>query len=217
MIYCGKCGRKLILSTHTYNTKDKKEIVKSIYRCAKVSVNPYECPKYNYIYYDDIKGRIWESVRRILNLMQSDETVLEAVRKRIAGQNNSEKLKAERSKVEKRVSALTVIVRKLYEDYAAQRLDEDGYRGLLEGYQVEKRTLTERLTAIAVELGKTGTREESISKLKLLASAYADCTELNSEIVRKLIERIEITPPNIVNGKETREINIIYRFINTTI
>ena len=88
---------------------------------------------------------------------------------------------------------------------------------MLAGYQAEKKTLTERLSSVAAELGKTNDHEESIKKLKLLSALYADCTELTAEIVHKFIERIEIKRAQIVDGKEIRELNIIYRFIKTTL
>jgi len=149
--------------------------------------------------------------------MQSDKPSLEAASKRIAGQNNSGKLTAEKAKIEKRLTALTTIIRKLYEDYAAERLDENGYQGLLAGYQSEKKTLNERLTVITAELCKTDDSAENLKKLKLLAAVYADSTELTAEIVNKLIERIELRPLQKVNGKMTHELNINYRFINATL
>jgi hypothetical protein len=217
IIYCGKCGRRMVLATHVIKHLGGTTRTRSLYRCFNHFVNPAECEKFNYIYHDDIKEQVWQSVRRVLKLMQSDDSSLEVVRKRIDGKSNSDKLNAERAKIEKRLNALTTIVRKLYEDYAAERLDESGYQGLLAGYQAEKKTLTERITAIALELGKTGSREESLKKLKDIAAEYADSTELTAEIVHKLIERIEIYSPKNLGKDEVRELNIIYRFINTNI
>jgi len=85
---------------------------------------------------------------------------------------------------------------------------------LLAGYQAEKKTLMERMTAITAEFGKTCDNEENLKKLKLLSVIYADSTELTAEIVNKLIECIELKPLGIVDGKRTHELNINYRFIN---
>lgn len=217
ILFCGHCGKRMSLNVNVIKAKKKTSYKKIIYRCYNHTVNPNECPQHNQINYVDFKERVWQSVRKVLNLMQSDSRTLEAVRKRIAGQNNSDKLNAEKAKLEKRLTALTTIIRKLYEDYAAERLDEVEYQGLLAGYQAEKKTLNERLAGIITELDKTDDREESLRKLKLLAALYADSTELTSEIVHKFIERIEVKRAQIVDGKEIREINIVYRFINTNL
>ncbi|GHV03075.1 resolvase [Clostridia bacterium] len=214
ILFCGQCGKRMHLGVYEIKTKKKAVVTKVIYRCHNHTLNPQECTQHNHIYYDVLKERVWESVKKVLTLMQSDSRMLEAVRKRIAGNNNSEKMLAEKTKIEKRLHALMTIVRKLYEDYAAERLDESGYQDLLAGYQAEKKTLTERLTALVAELGKTTDHEESLKKLRTLAAAYADSKELTSEIAHKFIERIELKRAEIIDGKEVRELNIVYRFIN---
>ncbi|MDR3318064.1 MAG: DUF4368 domain-containing protein [Clostridiales bacterium] len=40
-------------------------------------------------------------------------------------------------------------------------------------------------------------------------------TDLTAELVKKLIERIELYRPQILGSTETREINIVYRFLLT--
>jgi DNA invertase Pin-like site-specific DNA recombinase len=217
IIYCGKCGRRMVLATHEIKHLGGTKRTRSLYRCFNHFVNPAECEKFNYIYHDDVKEQVWKSVKRVLNLMQSDGSSLEAVRKRIDGKGNSDKLIAERVKIGKRLNTLTTMLRKMYEDYAAERLDEIGYQGLLAGCQAEKKTLTERVATIASELGKTGNREESIKRLKDIAAGYADSAELTAEIVHKLIERIEIYSPKNLGKDEVREINIIYRFVNANL
>ena len=217
ILCCKSCGRRMILATHVIKQKGNTTDKRSLYRCFNHNVNIHECPTFNYIYYHHLKERVWESVKCVLNLMQSDEAAFNTLRKRIAGQNNSEKLTAEKAKIEKRLAALTTIIRKLYEDYAAERLDEKGYQSLLAGYQAEKKTLTERLTAIAAEFGRTSGNEKNLKKLRLFAATYADSTELTAELVHKLIERIELSPPQVKYHHETREMNIIYRFIQTTL
>jgi DNA invertase Pin-like site-specific DNA recombinase len=217
ILFCSVCGKRMILNINMIKTVHNGRIKRVFYRCCNHTINPDECPRNNFIYYDVLKSRVWESVKRVLELMGRNGKALETARKRIDGQNNSERPAAEKAKIEKRLNALTVIVRKVYEDYAAERLDESGYQGLLAGYQAEKKTLTERLAAIAAELGKADNGAESLQKLKLLADGYANSAELTAEIVHKLIERIELSPRKTVNNLETQEINIVYRFINTTL
>jgi len=217
ILFCGHCGKRMSFAANLIKSVGKVLVQRPILRCFNHTAKSHECLYYNAVYYKDLKARVWESVKRVLDQMNADEISVATVQKKIDERNAAGKLQTERAKIEKRLGALTVIVRKLYEDYAAERLDEAGYQGLLSGYQAEKKTLTERLTAIAAELGKTDDREENLKKLKAIAADYADSTELTAEIVKKLIERIEIKRAEIVDGKEIRELNIIYRFINTNL
>jgi len=217
ILFCGHCGKRMSFAANLIKSVGKVLVQRPILRCFNHTAKSHECLYYNAVYYKDLKARVWESVKRVLDQMNADEISVATVQKKIDEQNAAGKLHAERTKIEKRLNALTTIIRKLYEDYAAERLDESGYQGLLKEYTQEKKTLTDRLNAIAAELGKTDDREESLKKLKALASAHADCTELNAEVVKHLIERIEIKRAEIIDGKEIRELNIIYRFINTNL
>jgi hypothetical protein len=95
-------------------------------------------------------------------------------------------------------------------------LDEANYRGLLEGYQTEQKTLNQRLEIVNAELEKTDDYETRLKKLKTLAIAYSESPILTAEMLTGLIERIEISTERIDDVIE-HKINIIYRFINSNI
>lgn len=217
ILFCAHCGKRMSLGVQDIKSKGNTKRKQMIFRCFNHFVNPHECPKTNYIDYHDLKKQVWYSVSSVLKQMASDEITIKTVQKKIAENNNEEKLNAERAKIEKRLNALTVITRKLYEDYAAGILDENGYKGLLKDYTQEKQVLTERSEAITAELGKADDSAESLRKLTQLAAEYVDSTELTAEIVCKLIERIELHRPEVASGKQTREIRIVYRFVNTVL
>ena len=46
---------------------------------------------------------------------------------------------------------------------------------------------------------------------------YLDNLELTSEMVNSLIERIELSYPEIIDGQKTRKVKIIYKFIAESI
>ena len=217
ILFCGQCGHRMHLAVHNIKSKNKTVVKTVSYRCPNRANNPHECTQHNSIAYKDLKERVWESVKKTINLLQSGGSTLDALKKRLAGQGNSEKQLAEKKKIEKRLNAITALVRRLYEDFIAERLDEEGYRELLAGYQTEKKTLTERLTVITAELGNANDFEERLNQLRLLAALYTDCAELTAEIVHKLIERVEVTPMRNADGKKIKAINIVYRFINNTL
>lgn len=217
ILFCAHCGKRMSIGVSDIKRKGHTKEKRRSLRCFNHSINPHECPNPNTINYETFTDKVWQSVKRFLRKMNSDEITVLTVQKKIDEHNAGEKLQTERAKNDKRLNALTMIVRKLYEDYAAGILDEAGYQGLLKDYTQEKKVLTERQIAIAAAIGKTDDRAESLKKLKQLAAEFADSAELTSEIVHKLIERIELSRPQIIEGKETRKINIVYRFINTTL
>ena len=218
LLFCSECGRRMSLSTQRSKAKGKTFTFKSFYRCYNHYDNPDECTHYNYIYYEDIYAQVWADVRGMMSTVLDGGGAMETIRRRAEGQNTRHAtMTAEKVKIEKRLSALAAIVRKLYEDYAAEALDGDNYKLMLADYQREQQQLKSRLADIESELGKADNIEDGFKQLREFAAAYTDCEELTAEMVKQLIERIEISHPETVNGITTRTLNIVYRFIKSPI
>jgi DNA invertase Pin-like site-specific DNA recombinase len=217
ILFCAECGKRLCLSNQNIKSVGGTRKLKSFYRCMNHYNNPDECAHYNYIYYDDLYIKISLAVKNVVSLMKTDGAMLEAVRKRVSDDNKYDKVLAEKDKLEKRLSALKKIVRKLYEDYTTEALDSENYQTFLADYQCEQKVLNERLAVISKDLGKTDDYETNLNKLRSYAAVYADNEALTAEILNQLVERIEISRPIRENGKPTQEIHITYRFINTTL
>lgn len=116
-----------------------------------------------------------------------------------------------------RLGALSKIIKKLYEDFACDILDTDNYHKMLSDYTQEQKQLTQRLNAIQSELNKKDEFTENLQKLKDIIHMYLNIDKLTANMLNQLIERIEIGHPIKVNGSTQQEINIIYRFIGTTL
>jgi DNA invertase Pin-like site-specific DNA recombinase len=217
LIFCSACGKRMSIAHQNIKRGGKTVEKRPIYRCkTHYGSNPEECPRNNYIYYDDLCKQISTSLKNVIYLLKSDDIALSATHKKTAEQNNLKKAEAEKTKIEKRLNTLLTVIRKLYEDYSTETLDEQNYRQLLTNYQTEQRTLNERLKAITDKLEKTDDYETRLNKLKELASSYSENASLTAEMLAALIERIEISTDRSDNTIE-HKINIIYRFINSTI
>jgi len=216
IVFCAACGKRMSLS-HQQIKKDGKTVEnRPLYRCkTHYGNNPEDCPRNNFIYYTDIYEQITIAVRKVILLLRDDCTAFGAAQKKIAEQNNRKKAEAEKDRIEKRLNGLQTIIRKLYEDYLAQVLDEENYRGLLANYQNEQRSLNERLTVVNGELESSDDYGTRMQKLKMLAAAY-ESESLTAEMLNQLIERIEISTERNDDGID-HKINIIYRFINSNI
>jgi len=217
LLFCTECGRRMIQSHQTIKTACNTSERKPTYRCNTHYKHPTECLHHNYIYADKLRENISVSVRKVLTLAKGNAAALSSVMEMTGKDDKRDKLTSEKGRIEKRLSTLTVLVRKLYEDYATEILSADNYKEFLTGYQKEQAELKTRLTAIDGELDGSDSYEDKFKKLQAIAAAYADQTDLTAEMLNKLIERIEIQHPVRADGKKTQQINIIYRFIETTL
>ncbi|MDR2090399.1 MAG: recombinase family protein [Clostridiales bacterium] len=217
LLFCAACGRRMSLAHQSIKRGGRIIEKRPQYRCkTHYGQNPEACPRNNYIYYDDIYGQISDRVKKVIELLKNDDKAFGTAERKTAEHHNRIKAESEKSKIEKRLNVLLIAVRKLYEDYSTETLDEQNYRLLLAGYQTEQRTLNEKLNAIKGELEKTDDYETRLNKLKNLAIAYSDNASLTAEMLKAMIERIEISTERLDNGIE-HKINIIYRFINSNI
>ena len=84
---------------------------------------------------------------------------------------------------------------------------------MLNDYQAEQKKLNQRLSEITALLSAATNQNEKIKKFKEIATQYLDFEELTAELGANLIDQIEIGLSKQTDGRVTREINIVYRFI----
>ena len=92
-------------------------------------------------------------------------------------------------------------------------ISEQQFRLLSAHFEQDKKDYTEqieKLKAMAENL------EDSTDKAERLADEMAECAEikeLTTEIVNRLIEKIEVSEPQTINGEKVQNIRIFYKFV----
>ncbi|MFT9078654.1 recombinase family protein [Ethanoligenens sp.] len=211
LVFCADCGSRM-----TFEIKSRKYRKREILTCRYHFRYPEKCPHYNYIYYQNLYDTVLECIQRVAQGIESGD-LIRRIRSQAMKQSKRDKLEAERAKIQKRLGALGKITRKLYEDYACDLLDTDSYHKMLNDYQQEQKQLTGRSGVIQNELDKKDEYAENLQKLSEVIGAYLDVETLTANMLNQLIERIEIGHPVKADGTTQQEINIIYRFVGTTL
>ena len=192
--------------------KPMKNGLTPVLRCANHYNHPEQCRHNHYIHYDVLYEEILKRVRNIAKRLESGE-LLRSIRRQTARQTRTDKLETERNRITKRLLTLKKIIKKLYEDYAGDMLDADSYHEMLGEYTREQKRINERLVMVENELAKKENQETNVEKLKEVIGGYLQITELNANMLNRLIERIEVSHTVDVDGCKQQEINILYRFI----
>ena len=213
ILFCMDCGKRMTLAYKDIKTYGGKFNRRTYYRCMHKFNSPGECSHYNCIYYEDLHAIVSERLKAFFALMKDDAQLAELVRQRSQKNEETERIEAEKQKIEKRLQILTKIIKKLYEDFAAEMIDATNYQLLMKDYYNEQKTLTARQE----EINKMDTGQnrfgDNLQKLKEYANIYLDEVTLTREMINKLIERIEVNRFNTKSGEKWQEINIVYRFI----
>ncbi|MEA5144121.1 MAG: recombinase family protein [Oscillibacter sp.] len=211
LVFCAECGSRM-----TFEIKSRKYLKREMLICRYHFRDSVKCPHNNYIYYQGLYDTVLERIQSLAKNIESGD-LIRRVRSQAMKQGKRDKLETEKAKIQNRLSMLGKITKKLYEDYACDLLDTGSYHKMLNDYQLEQKQLTERSGVIQRELDKKDEYTENLQKLSETIGAYLNIEKLTANMLNQLIERIEISHPVKADGATQQEINIIYRFVGTTL
>ena len=119
----------------------------------------------------------------------------------------------EKEEAEKRIVELDKIIQSLYEDKVAGKISEERYIKMSDNYEVEQKTLTERLNFLKAEIEKAKTQYDNIQRFLAIVKKYSDFDELTPEILRAFVDKVIIHEKVKVEGRYFQTIEIIYNFV----
>ena len=121
---------------------------------------------------------------------------------------------AELKKAEKRKEDVDRRFKKLYDDWADGRITEYNFEMLTKKYQAEQQEIDEKNSQLQVSLEKEYQNVKDAEKWIRAVKQYEYPTELTSELLNTLIEKILIHEPvKTAPGFKDQEIEIFYRFV----
>ena len=209
VVYCKSCGSRLTICGKSQKSGKRN----TWYRCFRNSRCLDTCDTGNNIAYKTLVAIVAERIREKIALFADDESIPKIIAGREADTKRDDRFKSEKQAAESRLATLKNLMRRLYEDYASDVLTLDNYQGLLNGYQEEQTQLNGRISEIDRILADSKDDAENYRLFKETLLKFADFETLDCTIVNTLIERIEVGPKTLVEGKAVREIDIYFRFI----
>lgn len=126
----------------------------------------------------------------------------------------TDRCKRELKKVDKRISELTKILNKLYEDVALEKITEERYQSMAPGYEREQAVLKEQREVLTAQIARSEEIYENIEKFLPVIWKYTDITELTPHILNELIEKIVVHEKVVAeDGSKSQQVDIYYKFI----
>ena len=219
LLKCPDCGCALLLHTDTRAyCKDKPAIEKTYFQCRTYRVKGARFCSQHRIDATDLHEAILADIRMHAEKVIKDRDKFvrnvmkrmgvrriesaDAIRKRVT------ELKAEQEEADRRYV-------KLYDDLSDGVIPESRFKllsGKIEERQAKAREQIEALTR------KLDTLESGTEGAEALADGFAECTtikELSSELLNRLIEKIEVSDRQNVNGEKVQNIKVFYKFVGT--
>ena len=215
ILKCADCGSNLTIHTDGRNP-DRPLLEKTYYLCRIYRVRGAKfCSKHR-ISAGDLEELVLSDIQFHAGKVIKDR---EKFMRKVLGQMDMSSANS-KANIDKKVAVLEKKLKesdkqfiKLYGDWSKQIISEQQFRLLSAHFEQEKKDYTEqieKLKAMAENL------EDSAGKAERLADEMAECAEikeLTTEIVNRLIEKIEVSEPQTINDEKVQNIRIFYKFV----
>ena len=219
ILFCAECGAKLYNHRSLKNNKDGSQTLVDFYNCATYTLTlqreTKKCCSHS-ITTKALRELILDTIRTVSAYAIANEEafrdkVLEA--SRIKQEAEAKGLKKKLTKAKKRYAELNVLIKKLYESYAMEKISEHRFDMLCAEYEQEQAELESVIAADQVELEIFHADATRADQFMTLAKKYTDFSELTTPMINEFIEKILIHAPEKIDGERTMEIEIFLKFI----
>lgn len=212
LFYCADCGARL-----TYNSGNKPKPKSYYFMCSSYRrhkdgdcVLPHRIRE---IVLDEIVRE--EINQAIYYAVNKKDKFVECISKRRLSESRkklSQKI-TELDKLNNRKNELNVIFKKLYEDNALGKIQDDQYRLLSDSYTSELHELKAKIPELQNQINEIKTEESNVDRFIALANKYIYIEELTSEILRTFVSKITIHENDKENPGAKYEIDIFLTHI----
>lgn len=177
-----------------------------------------ECTNH-FIDYDTLYDIVMEEIRKQISFSQLDkQSIIQEVQQQAEEQRAGTENKKKLSLLKARDRELDKIIRRLYEDNVAGKINDNRFNRLLTAYELEQKNIANQIRSLSQHDLPQVT--DAYLKFLNLIDDITDVKELTPELLHKLIERIEIGQGYFDEDDEKKEkkrqtIRIYYRFIGS--
>ena len=120
----------------------------------------------------------------------------------------------EGARLQRRISELDAILKKLYEDRVFGIVSDERYATMSADYEAELNKAKDRLSELQNLLDASARHKRDAKDFMALVEQYTNITELTAELLHTLIDKIVIHEKELAgDGEIVMRIEIYYRFI----
>jgi hypothetical protein len=170
----------------------------------------------HYIRVEVVETLILDTIRRVSAYARSNEAeFMERVRQESVLQQESavKDNKKKLTKSKRRRDEINELVRKLYETYAAGKIPENHFTGLITVYDTEQRTLDGEIEKLQAEINTFNADSVRADRFMELVRKYTEFTEFTPLLLNEFIEKVVVHEGDKSSGKRVQKVDIHFNFI----
>ena len=215
ILFCADCGS--VMYQQRYQTDKRKQ---DCYICGSYKKRTVDCTAH-FIRTDLLTAGVLSNLRKVTSYAAKHEA---RFMKLLIEQNedgdrrrNAAK-KKELETAEKRISELSAIFKRLYEDSVTGRISDERFTELSADYEAEQKELKERAARLREELSKAQEATANAEKFMNVVRRHTTIEELTPTLLREFVEKIVVHESVALDGKRRgklrrQEIEIYYSFV----
>ncbi len=188
ILYCEDCKHPMRVRKRISNPENKA------YLCSLACKKQGACDLH-YIAEVIINDYVMEQINKLLMFAKNDRVSFEKMLRDKSEGNmlaDLEKVTAEIEQVQKRLAEIEMYVQGLFESKIRREIDGDMFCTFSEKYRKEKAELSERLDDLFLKQQNLKKKSDKSVVLGTSVNKYDTISEVNSEVLRDFIERIEV-------------------------
>ena len=215
ILFCADCGS--VMYQQRYQTDKRKQ---DCYICGSYKKRTADCTAH-FIRTDLLTAGVIENLRKITSYAAKHEArfmKLLVEQNEDGGRRRNAARKKELETAQKRISELSAIFKRLYEDSVTGRISDERFSELSADYEAEQKELKERAAGLQEELSKAQEATENAEKFMKVVRKHTSFEELTPTLLREFVEKIVIHESVALDGKRRgklrrQEIEIYYSFV----
>ena len=206
MLYCADCGAKLSQVRARGWTHEQEYFVCATYRKRKGQCSSHR------IHNIQVERILLSEINRMLAFIRDRESeFVELLTK-----NNEKTLNKqlcdctkEMEQSMQRIAKLDTIIQRLYEDNIEGKISDARFTKMTATYEQEQKGLEAKVTILQETISKLKGQQLNIDSFLTQVRKYTAVKELDAEIIRSLVERIDVFQPEKIPGTRTKKQTIL--------
>ncbi len=206
MLYCADCGAKLYQVRARGWTHEQEHFVCATYRKRKGQCSSHQ------IHNVQVEQILLTEINRMLAFVRDRESEFVELLTKNNEKALSKQLRDSTRELEQsmqRISKLDTIIQRLYEDNIEGKISDERFAKMTATYEQEQKSLEARVLELREVISKAKVQRMNIDSFLTQVRKYTEVKELDAEIIRALVERIDVFKPEKVPGTRTKKQTIL--------
>lgn len=212
LLFCADCGNRMRYEHHR-RKRDGADVF--TYRCSKYNSNTKACT-FHYITEQALDTIVLHSIQRVSkHIIEDEKAFAEELQEQWIKENGgrTQKSKSELAEARARLNELDKVITDLYGNYVSGILPERQYRAMIKKYDDEQNRIEEKIDELEKEAKEIRKLPLQIEKFTEIIRKYKDPKFITDELLRELIDKIEVHEATGDRDHKQIVIDIYYNFI----